>query len=176
VKKWLILIGTLLIFGNVEADIRVLFRFDASGHFVHRIYQIGGQQKQAAANISSTKNSNQATNSVRSFPVSPIERGRSWQNASVPEVRRKQQGAVDGFAQLVWFDLSGNDLVQTEVPDPRIVHSPSHTLGFNASRNGLVEGAWLASGPELAVSVTVLLPESTILGLANEFWVLELIH
>ncbi|MFT4728460.1 MAG: hypothetical protein ACI9UN_002969 [Granulosicoccus sp.] len=175
-KKWLTLIGSLLIFGNVEADIRVLFRFDASGHFVHRIYQISGQQKQATAKISPTKNSNQATNSVRPFPASPIDRGRSWQNALVPEIRRKQQGTVDGFARLVWFDLSGNDLAQTEVPDPRIVHSPSHTLGVNASRNGLTDGAWLASGPESAVRVTVLLPESMILGLATEFWILELTH
>jgi len=110
------------------------------------------------------------------LPITPIDRGRSWQNAKVSEVRRKQALAMDGFARLVWFDISGNELAETEVPDPRVVHSPSHAEGIRASWRGLTEGAWLATGPNSAVSVTVLLPESLILQLAPEIWTMELVR
>jgi hypothetical protein len=175
-KKWLMLISSLLISGNVDAGIRVLFSFDESGHFVHRIIQVTSQENPVAAKISFTKDFNQTASSGPPLSASPIERGRSWQNALVSEVRRKQTGAMDGFARLVWFGVSGVELFQTEVPDPRIVHSPGHTEGVDASQNGLTAGAWLAAGPDLAVRVTVSLPETPFLGLAAEFWNLELKH
>lgn len=175
-KKWLVLIGSLLVVANVEADLRVLFRFDASGHFVHRIFQVASQQQLATGKLSASQSPNQTENLTPALPVSSIDRGRSWQNAAVSKIRSKQTGPVDGFVRLAWFDLSGNELTQTEVPDPRIVHSPSHTDGINASRNGLAVGAWLASGPDSATSVTVSFPESTILGLAAEFWALDLMR
>lgn len=175
-KKWLILVGSLLIVANVKADLRVLFRFDASGHFVHRIFPVASRQQLAIKKLSALESPKNIENSAPPFQISSIDRGRSWQNAAVSEGRRKQIGPVDGFVRLAWFDLSGNELVQTELPDPRVVHSPSHAEGINASRNGLTEGAWLASGPDSAVSVTISLPESTILGLAAEFWILELLH
>ncbi|MDB4222223.1 hypothetical protein N9850_00505 [Granulosicoccus sp.] len=175
-KKWLLLLGSLLVSGHLQADIRVLFRFDVSGHFVHRIYQVASRERLTAAKISPSVNSNKAAKPAMVLSVSPIDRGRSWKNAVISEERRKQAEVVDGFARLVWFDTSGIELTQTEVPDPRIVHSPSHAEGFNASRSGLTAGAWLASGPETAFRVTVFLPESTVLGLAAEFWSLDLVH
>jgi hypothetical protein len=175
-KKWLFLIGSLLISGHLQAEIRVLFSFDESGHFVHRIIQLANREELNAAKISPRINRNQAAKSALTFSSSPIDRGRSWKNAVGSEERRKQTAVVDGFVRLVWFDMSGNELTQTELPDPRIVHSPSHAEGFNASRSGLKAGAWLANGPESAFKVTVFFPESTILGLAAEFWSLDLVR
>ena len=174
--KWLFLMGSLLISGHLQAEIRVLFSFDASGHFVHRVIQLANREELTAAKISAPVNRSKAANSALSFSASPIDRGRSWKNAVVSEERKKQTAVVDGFARLVWFDMSGNELTQTELPDPRIVHSPSHAEGFNASRSGLKAGAWLAAGPESAFRVTVFFPESTILGLAAEFWSLDLVR
>ena len=172
-RKWFVLVCSLLLFGTVEADIRVLFRFAASGHFVHRVIQVARPYAVSAERKSLAENSNPNSN-ARS--VSPIDRARSWRNAEVSEARRKQKGTVDGFATLTWFDASGVEMTQTEVPDPRIVHSPSHVDGVNASRNAISEGAWLVSGPDSASSVRVSLPESTILGLAAQSWNLPLIH
>ena len=172
-RKWFVLVCSLLLFGTVEADIRVLFRFDTSGHFVHRVIQVASPNAISAERKSLTKNSNPDL-SARS--VSPIDRARSWRNAEVPEVRRKKKGTVDGFATLTWFDASGAEMTQTEVPDPRIVHSPSHVDGVNASRNAVSEGAWLVAGPDSASSVHVSLPELTILGLAAQSWTLPLVQ
>lgn len=169
-KKWLWLLGSLLVVGHAEAEIRVLFSFDPSGHFVHKIYKVADQQTGV------TPSGAKAAGSAVEIAVSPIERGRSWKNAQVPEVRAKQQEILNRYVKLVWFDASGTELAQTEVPDPRVVHSPSHTEGFNASRNGLTEGAWLAAGPDSAVRVDISLPELPLLGLAAEFWTLDLIH
>ena len=175
-KKWLLLVGSLLVSGQLQSDIRVLFRFDASGHFVHQIFQVASREVLTAAKISPAVKPNQAAKSAMPLSVSPIDRGRSWKSAVISEERKKQTEVADGFARLVWFELSGNELTQTAVPDPRIFHSPSHAEGFNASRSGLTAGAWLASGPETAFRVTVFLPESTVLGLAAEFWSLDLVH
>lgn len=173
-KSLLLLVSLLLIVGSVEADIRVLIRFDESGHYVHRVFQVAVRQDLSAVRAARVQNLNQSDAVAKPLPVSPIQRGRSWQNAQVSEGRKKQSNVTDGFARLVWFDNTGKELTQTEVDDPRIVHSPSHTEAVNASRSGKTEGAWLVSGPESAVKVTISLPESTVLSLAAELWILDL--
>jgi uncharacterized protein YcfL len=170
-NKWLLLVGCLLFGGQANADLRVLFRFDGSGHFVHRVIPVNYGQDSSRSKKSSQQNASQILNSL---PVSAIERGRSWKNAEVSQLRKKQANYLDGFVRLTWFDAAGVELAQTEVPDPRVAHSPSHAEGFNASRSEVLEGAWLATGPDLATSVSISLPESSKLDLAAEYWNLEL--
>ena len=167
----IILIACLLFISTAKADIRVLIRFDSSGHFVHQIFSVARQEN----DIASKKVLKAQPNSGANMSVSPIERGRSWRNAEISSsFRSKQTLGTNGFARLTWYDLSGVMLAQTEVPDPRVVHSPSHIDGFAASWSSLSSGAWLVSGPESAVTVKIILPESTMLGLATEYWNLEL--
>ena len=175
-KKCLLILGALLVSGSVQADIRVLFRFDESGHFVHRIIQTASQRQLSSAKRSHSENSHHTAKPVRPETASPIDRGRDWQNASIPTHRRTDAGLSEEFATLVWLDASGDELIKTEVSDPRIVHSPSHAEGFNASQSGLAAGAWLATGPDLAVRVHIFLPESVVLGLPSEVWILELMY
>ena len=173
-KKWLLLMVWFLLFGNVQADIRVLFRFDASGQFVHRVFQLDSRETPNNAKKLQSDNLAGSTNFASSNFASPIERGRSWQKASVPKFRGKHATSLQRLVRIAWFDQSGVELAQTEVPDPRIVHSPSHVEGPNVSQAALTEGAWFAVGPDSAVNVTVFFPEFTLLGLGSELWMLEL--
>lgn len=169
-----VLIVCLGFSSTLKADIRVLLRFDSAGHHVHRIIQVGEPQESTIKSKSLKAKSDQETNREMRRPATAIERGRSWRNAEVLATSTKKTSTGSGFAKLTWFDLAGKMIAQTEVADPRIVRSPSHTEAINASVNAVKEGAWLVSGPELAVRVTISLPESTVAELGAEFWTLEL--
>ena len=168
------ILSLLLLAGSAVADIRVLLRFDSSGHYVHRIIQLSSQQATDASKLAITSRIQPFLNPATQLSVSPIERARSWRNARVPEIRNRQKSSSARFTTLTWFDSTGTELVKTEVPDPRIIHSPLHVDDSNASLVGLIEGAWMVSGPESASSVIVSLAELPTLGLAAEFWNLDL--
>ena len=169
--KWPLLISALLVSNLALADVRVLIRFDSSGHYAHRIFDMASSG-QFEIRRKTTKQSD-----LKSQPTvfaSPISRGRSVAEAS--SFPRAAKGSVDinGFIRLVWKQADGVQLAQTQLPDPRIVHSPAHVHGVQASRAGLESGAWLATGPSDATSVVIYMPESASLGLMQETWTLAL--
>ncbi len=71
---------------------------------------------------------------------------------------------------LTWYDSSGQVLATTRLPDPRIARSPAHIDGDINSLVTLDEGAWLATGPDFAQSVAILLPAWDSLALGAEQW------
>lgn len=173
-NRWLLLLAVLLFSKTASADLRLLIRFDESGHFLHRLFTVPPQERLAK---STTLNPSARNSESMSQPIigsAPIARGRSVASASVnPAPGRSVQG-IDAFVRLVWENSDGIQIAQTLLPDPRVVHSPTHINGLQASRSGLASGAWLATGPSEANSVTILLPESLPLGLASETWTLQL--
>lgn len=139
------------------ADLRVLFRFDESGHHVHSLtkaptrQRLGKLSKQIATAAAGARN--------QSPELSASER--------VVLARLQQQPRI---ATLIWFGADGRWLGNSEVPDPRIAHSPSHIDGVNESFIGLNHGAWLATGPDGAATVTVLFTAFDALALGTEEW------
>lgn len=171
--KSLLLVAALLFANSAFADLRLLIRFDESGHHLHRLFTVA--PREILSKASTMQDTSARSN--KSQPITeatPIARGRSVATASAdPTPGRSVQG-IDGFVRLVWEDSSGLQLAQTLLPDPRVVHSPTHITGVQASRAALTSGAWLATGPAEANSVTILLPESLPLGLSAETWILPL--
>ncbi len=173
-NRWFLLLAVLLISNTASADLRLLIRFDESGHFLHRLFVVPPQERLAKSTELSLSARNSANISEPIIGSAPIARGRSIASASVnPAPGRSVQG-IDSFVRLVWENTDGQQIAQTLLPDPRVVHSPTHINGIQASRTGLTSGAWLATGPSEADSVTILLPESQPLGLAAEIWTLRL--
>ena len=132
-----------------KAEQRVLFSFDESGHQVHKVFDIG------------TRRSLHDSESLKGSATS-----RSVESAMLL--------MVPGQATLIWQDQDMQWLATTSVPDPRVAHSPGHTSGFDATRVGLQEGAWMANGPEQAARVIVVLPHNASLNLGSEQWPLWL--
>ncbi len=169
--KGLLLVSALLMSNLASADVRVLIRFDSSGHYTHRIFDMAssgqfeiGQKTAKQSDLKSTP----------IYSASPISRGRSVAGASSLPRAAKGSADINGFIRLVWKQADGVQLAQTQIPDPRIVHSPAHVQGFQASRAALESGAWLATGPSDATSVVIYMPESVSLGLMQETWTLAL--
>lgn len=172
-NKWLLFFCAVFFSNAAFADVRLLIRFDESGHYLHRLFSVAAPQK-LGKSLALESTSDSSTISPPSIESTPIARGRSIASASTsPSVGRSFNG-IDGFVRLIWEGTQGQALAQTLLPDPRVVHSPNHIHGVQASRTGLSKGAWLATGPSEAVSVTILLPESLPLSLAAETWVLSL--
>lgn len=154
-----------------KADVRVLFRFDAAGHHVHRVVSVRAQQNFKADDAPLTGSGTRRAITESPAPLSAIASGRSadhQQGSQVRQLNAKHLRA--GYADLVWFDENGLQISQTNVPDPRITHSPLHIDGADASRTALESGAWLATGPDSARSLTIKLPADTLLGLGSELW------
>lgn len=169
--KWPLLASALLLSNMAFADVRVLVRFDSTGHYAHRIFDMGSSSKLGTDQKSP---SGSLLKSAPVFSASPIARGRSVNQASSSPVAAKGRVGINGFIRLIWKSADGVQLAQTLLPDPRIVHSPAHVQGVQASRAGLKSGAWLATGPSTASSVEIYMPESASLGLTQEFWTLSL--
>ncbi|MFK8075330.1 MAG: hypothetical protein AB8B84_01995 [Granulosicoccus sp.] len=173
-NRWYWLLAISLISNTASADVRLLIRFDESGHFLHRLFPVAPEERLAKSTELSSSASISAKISQPTIGSAPIARGRSIASASVyPASGRSIQG-IDTFVRLVWKNSDGQQIAQTLLPDPRVVHSPTHINGIEASRTALTSGAWLATGPSEAASVTILLPESQPLGLAAETWSLRL--
>ncbi|MFK7852724.1 MAG: hypothetical protein AB8B79_01370 [Granulosicoccus sp.] len=138
------------------ADWRVLFRFDGSGHHVHSLTKAPTRER-----LRKSSNLSASAPDARKLPMdlSASER--------VAAARLQLQPRI---ATLLWFDADGQWLGSTEVPDPRVAHSPSHIDGVNESYIGLNHGAWLATGPDEATTVTVLFAAFDALALGNEEW------
>lgn len=155
-----------------QADIRVLFRFDGSGHHVHRVIHVVAQQAFKAND--EARLTGIGTRRRINEPLAPLSAIASGRSADHPKNSQRSQFHVNprrtGFADLIWFDERGLQLSQTSVPDPRITHSPLHIDGVNASRTAVESGAWLATGPDSARSMTITLPADTDLGLGPELW------
>lgn len=69
-----------------------------------------------------------------------------------------------------WFDADGQVLAVTQTSDPRIASSPAHVDPALLSRVGLMEGAWVDTGPDGTETVNVEFPENAALGLTGETW------
>ncbi len=160
-----------------QADVRVLFRFDESGHHVHRVIHVVAQQafktndEAPLTGIGTRRRINEPV----APPMSAIASGRSadhQQNSQSMQLLANPDRA--GFAEIVWFDETGLKLSQTSVPDPRVTHSPLHIEGVNASRMALESGAWLATGPDTARNLTITLRADVDLGLGPELWQVSL--
>ncbi len=112
----------------VVADIRVLVRFDESGHFVHSLTEAPTQKVLR-----------------KTAPDSTVISARSTQLTHVlsPSDRIEAARALlrDETATLLWFDASGIWLSNTEEPDPRVTRAPSHIDGDSKSHTGLNHGA-----------------------------------
>jgi len=161
---------TTLAYVPAHADVRVLLRFDATGHHVHRVISISAPEIFRPDREGSSDGSRRNIATARA-PLSAIAGGRSsdhGENSQRFETTEKRDR--EGFAQLAWFDDRGLLISQTVVPDPRITHSPSHIVGAEASRVGLENGAWLATGPDAARSLSIRLGSDFSLGLGPEQW------
>lgn|GEM_PF-1093879 len=153
-----------------HADIRVLLRFDATGHHVHRVINIAAP-KSFRPDSEDASNGSRRSIATAPAPLSAIAGGRSsdhGENLRRPETSVKP--VREGFARLSWFDDSGLLISQTSVPDPRVTHSPSHIVGDVAARVGLNDGAWLATGPDAAKTLSIRLGSNFRLGLGPEQW------
>lgn len=139
------------------ADLRVLFRFDASGHHVHSLTNAPQRELLRKPAFKNDKTTSRQINSTHSLSIS--ERIA----AAVAQLR-------PATATLLWFDANGVWLSNSETPDPRLAHSPAHIDGVNESFVSLDHGAWLASGPNDAASVTILFPSHVALVLGFEQW------
>lgn len=155
----LLMLGASLIVVSTTAiaDLRVLFRFDESGHHVHSVteapvYQSLRKSEPEDATIS-------PDSGLLPESLSAAERVA----VAVTQLRATT-------ATLLWFDASGVWLSNSEVPDPRVAHAPAHIDGVNESQVGFSSGAWLATGPDDATEVTILFPAHAALALGFEEW------
>ena len=142
---------------NAWADVRVLFRFVASGHHVHSLTKAPTRQLLRKPEPDVAKISSRSATLADSLLVS--ERI----SAATAQLRATT-------ATLLWFDSSGAWLSNSEVPDPRVAHAPAHIDGVNQSQVGLYSGAWLATGPDEASEVTILFPANAAVALGFEQW------
>jgi len=144
-----------------QADLRVLFRFDESGHHVHSLTKAPSRQllRKSASDGASIL-------------------ARSADMAHWPSVEERVDAARmnlhESTATLLWFDANGRWLSNTQVPDPRVTHSPAHIDGVTESFVSLSTGAWLANGPDEAALVTILFPAHAALALGAEEWHAEM--
>ena len=155
-----------------QADVRVLFRFDESGHHVHRIVHVVAQKSFKANDEESlTAIGTRRRLNKPPAPLTAIASGRSADHRQDSKTSSflANPGRA-GFADIIWFDENGSELSQTKVPDPRVTHSPLHIEGANASRMALETGAWLATGPDSAHSLIITLRADVDLGLGPELW------
>jgi len=139
-------IGTSSVLADEQ---RVLIRFDDSGHQVKNVWQTG-------ANTGKIKEPLARSSQTMPFDAAAL---------SYPE---------PGSALVVWLDSQHVELLRSFEPDPRLSHAPSHINGAGQSRIGGREGAWLITGPVLAVSVYIMLPADLSVGLGPERWELAL--
>lgn len=138
-----------LLFSQAYAEQRVLFSFDESGHYVHRIFSVNARR--------SLKQLEAAERREQTDPLA----------TALAQMK-------PGRATLIWQSQNLDWLATTHVPDPRITHSPEHASNSNATRAGLLTGGWIADGPDEAERVLVLLPAHPILNLGLERWPLWL--
>jgi hypothetical protein len=147
--------ATVLIATALQADVRVLFRFDETGHQVHRVFQLQPE------------------------PISSVlqqrERGSAPGKQSNPSETHNSEthnagDTLHGEARVSWFNAAGAWLTTSLVADPRISHAPAHIDGGSASQVVQSQGAWLATGPAAAARVTIELPENLSIGLGHEIW------
>jgi len=156
----LVVLPLLFVVGIASAEIRVLFFFDEMGHQLRKTYPVHSRPSQDR----------------KSDQISPIDRGRSVVNVEQKKGTSSQQTEhLPGFARLTWKNANGTVIAQTEVPDPRVAHSPGHVLSDSASRVARLKGAWLATGPDEAFSVTISLPETLSVNLGYEEWLVYLV-
>ena len=154
----LVLVGLLsMIYADAWADLRVLFRFDGSGHYVHSLTKAPQRVLLRKPAHDGVKIMSRQAGVFE--PLSMSDRV----TAASAELR-------PAMATLLWSDTNGGWLSNSEVPDPRVAHSPAHIDGVNESFVGLDSGAWLASGPDEATAVTILFPAHVGLALGTEQW------
>jgi len=161
----------------LSADVRVLIRFDASGHHVHKLVHLPTVKQPETTRDDLVPSSPQATDTRRG---TPINRSRSLVAATAPIPSLTGQGPTQfltrnrEFVTIHWFDVSGSLIAETFVTDPRIAHSPAHVQVVAASKTGFRTGAWLAIGPDSADNFSIYLPENPTLDLPAEVWQLSL--
>lgn len=171
--RWVVIGMLLLLAMPAAADKRVLLRFDESGHYVHKVIEM--RARQTFKPVRSSQHGGRQSVAETTLPMSPIARGRSADHKSSGNRSRKADAPdFNGYARLVWLDRRGAEISRTEVPDPRITHSPSHIDGIGASRTALNSGAWLATGPDGAHWLAIQLMANLSLGLGPEQWQVEL--
>ncbi len=144
-----------------SADLRVLFRFDESGHHVHSVTKAPVRLSLRQGIKSDDFNRKSAATAGRARDVTMSAELR------ILEARRQMPA---NRAILLWFDETGEWLSNSIVSDPRVAHSPAHISGLSESYVSLNSGAWLVNGPDEADSVTLILPDFAALGLGSEQW------
>ena len=128
------------------AQLRLLLRFDESGHHVEKLFR--------------TPHSKSMTGAQRQL-AAPGE---------FPDIDVLSNEVEPGSASLVWLNEQGYVISVTTAPDPRVSHSPAHIAGVDESRVFSQSGAWLVNGPAEAADLLILLPENLAPPLAQEQW------
>lgn len=153
----------------VHADIRVLFEFDSTGHSVHRVFELPATGRFGSGSAPVDTDKVVPSNSARQ---TVIARGRSVIQAS-SETSLLHYSAEDyspGYSILLWYDQNGEFIAKTSAPDPRVARAPSHISGIGHYKTSLASGGWIATGPDAAYQVALILPSSDSLGLPEEHW------
>lgn len=136
---------TLASSGSV-ADLRVLLAFDNDGYRVTRVMRDEPLPGAPAKRLGRDLRSSPFT-----VPIAPIY----------------------GEIELVWIDRDERVLATRRAPDPRITH-PVGRAGETTRRVALARGAWLASGPDEAVTLLLRLPARAALALPAAQWRFDL--
>ena len=177
IRFLMILLVTSLAFVSVaEADIRVLFRFDESGHEVHRVFSMAPRIsfKQSSVDSSDGEGISARRRNLSQQSMSPIEAGRSASIGIESESFSRSKKEVGEYCRLDWYDAAGNRISTTQAPDPRITRSISH-INSNSDVLAVVkQGGWVATGPDEATYVQVFLPQMIALALGPEQWHVDL--
>ncbi len=84
------------------------------------------------------------------------------------------QPATNSEISMRWLDSNGNQLAETRLIDPRITHAPLEAGSTEFAWVVLGEGAYLASGPNSAVQLEIILPARDTPNVPAEIWVLDL--
>ena len=148
VRSWL-LAATLVLAagGEATAELHVLLAFDEEGYRVGRVVRGGG-------------------------PGDVF--GKHAVKESPPTASSTPPASVYGEIELDWIGRDRRVIVTERAPDPRIAHSVVGAEWGSARRVALSRGAWLARGPEPAVTLRIRLPARPSLALAPEDWQFDL--
>ena len=132
--------------GPAAAELRVLLAFDNDGYRVTRVVR---DELPAAA--SAERSAGKPPAPFSPAPIAPLY----------------------GEIRLIWIDREGRVLANRRAPDPRIAH-PAAVAGEGMRRVALERGAWLASGPDEAVTLLLRLPARAALALPAAEWRFDL--
>ncbi len=106
--------------------------------------------------------------------VHRVHRSASLDTPAVDTLRATELLVTNSEVSLRWRDSDGKLVAATRLIDPRVTHAPLELGSSELAWTVLREGAYMASGPDSAVQLEIILPARSTPSVPAETWVLDL--